>query len=86
MQEKITQIEAVLSKLGLNINTGKTQIIRMNNNSHERITVNNHDIEVVTSLTNLGSAINFELYLNPLHRQLEDAKTRQSFCCEVYMK
>ena len=58
MQEKTTKLKAVSSELGLNINTEKTKIMRMNNKSIERITISNHDIEEVTSFTYLGSVIN----------------------------
>jgi len=58
MQEKTTKLEAVSSKLGLNINTEKTKIMRMNNKLIERITINHHDIEEVTSFMYLGSVIN----------------------------
>ena len=58
MQEKTTELEAVSSKLGLNINTEKTKIMRLNNKSIERITISDHDVEEVTSFTYLGSVIN----------------------------
>ena len=58
MQEKTAQLEAVSSKLGLHINTGNTKIMRMNNKSHEGITINNYDIEDVTSFTYFGRVIN----------------------------
>ena len=41
-----------------NINTDKTKTMRMNNKSNKRITINNHDIENVTSFKYLGSVIN----------------------------
>jgi len=58
MQEKTTRLKAVSSELGLNINTEKIKIMRMNNKSIERITISNHDIEEVTSFPYLGSVIN----------------------------
>ena len=58
MQEKTTKREALSSKLGVNINTEQTKIMRIKNKSITRITINNHDIEEVTSVTYLGSVIN----------------------------
>ena len=56
--EKTTKLEVVSSKLGLNNNREQTTIMGLNNKSIERITINNHDIEEVTSFTYLGSVIN----------------------------
>ena len=58
MQEKTIKREALSSKVGVNINTEKTKIMRIKNKPITRITINNHDIEEVTSVTYLGSVIN----------------------------
>ena len=58
MQAKTSKLEAISSKLGLNINTDKTKIMRINGKSNEHITINNLSIEDVTSFTYLGSVIN----------------------------
>ena len=75
MQEKTTNLEAVSSKLGLNINTEKTKIMRTNNKSMERITINDHDVEEVTSFTYLGSVINITEGTDDRGRTVKDRES-----------
>jgi len=58
MQAKTSKLEAISSKVGLQINNDKTKIMRVSSKSNEHIRLANQDIEDVTSFTYLGSVIN----------------------------
>ena len=58
MQAKSSKLEAISPKVGLQINTDKTKIMRVNSKSKEHISIANRDIEDVTSFTHSGSVVN----------------------------
>ena len=58
MQAKTSKLEAISSKVGIQINTKKTKIMRVNIKSTEHISIANRNKDDVKSFTFLGSVIN----------------------------
>ncbi|VDP85855.1 unnamed protein product [Schistosoma mattheei] len=57
MQEKTTSVAAASTAVGLNINTGKSRILRYNTASNNRIPIDGGDLEDVKIFIYLGSII-----------------------------
>ena len=58
MQAKTSKLEAISSKVGIQINSKKTKIMRVYNKSTEHISIANRNKDDVKSFTFLGSVIN----------------------------
>ena len=70
MQEKSHKLEITAASLGLKINSSKTKVMRINNKNNTPITMDQNQLEDVTSFTYLGTVINIE------GGSEEDAKAR----------
>ncbi|VDP45486.1 unnamed protein product [Schistosoma curassoni] len=57
MQEKTTSVAAASAAVGLDINKGKSKILRYNTACTNPITIDGEDLEDVKTLTYLGSII-----------------------------
>ena len=60
MQEKTDQLDETARSLGLNINKGKSKIMRLKTNNNNAVGVNGESLEDVESFTYLGSTIDKE--------------------------
>ena len=57
MQEKSHKLEITAAPLGFKINSSKTKLMRINNKNNTPITMDQNQLEDVTSFTYLGSVI-----------------------------
>ena len=57
MQEKVTGLSTVSSQVGLNINKGKTKVLRINTGSDEPVILAAEPLEEVEDFVYLGSMV-----------------------------
>ena len=57
IQEKMERLTSLVSQIGMNVNVGKTKLMRLNTTSNQPITVNNQQLEEVDEFTYLGSKV-----------------------------
>ena len=57
IQEQMDRLTSLVSQIGMNVNVGKTKLMRLNTTSNQPITVNNQQLEEVDEFTYLGSKV-----------------------------
>ena len=57
-QEKLSRLPKEVEKTGLNINTKKTEVMRINNKKQDPITLHDEDLNEVEKFVYLGSLVN----------------------------
>lgn len=78
IQRKTYDVASIGRQIGLNINTNKTKLMKINSKSNQQVIVNNNVIEEVKEFIYLGCKITTEKFsdMDVLHRS---SKARGAF-------
>ena len=85
LQDKTTRLSSIAQSVGLHVNTGKTNVMRLNTKQHHQVSIDGNEIKDVNTFVYLGAVLDNEGGSEgDIKRRLTQARTTYAMLRPVF--